>query len=107
MDVVMVGDKYLAICFRLAGVRTVTTDGDDETARILMGLVENQKAEIAIITERVAMKLKAFRENLLKTGKALPIFIIVPDFQGPLNERIHELRQLVNRAVGMKLELGD
>jgi vacuolar-type H+-ATPase subunit F/Vma7 len=103
----MVGDKYLATCFRLAGVRTVITDNDDETARRLTELVENQEVEIAIITERVAMKLKAFRESLLKTGKSLPIFIIVPDFQGPLNERIRELRELVNRAVGMKLESGD
>jgi vacuolar-type H+-ATPase subunit F/Vma7 len=53
------------------------------------------------------MKLKAFRENLLKTGKSLPIFIIVPDFQGPLNERTRELRQLVNRAIGIKSKSGD
>jgi vacuolar-type H+-ATPase subunit F/Vma7 len=103
----MIGDKYLATCFRLAGVRTIITDSDDEAAERLTELVRNQEAEIAIITERVAIRLKAFREDLLKTGKSLPIFVIVPDFQGPLDERARELHELVNQAVGMKLKLGD
>jgi len=87
MEVVMVGDKYLATCFRLAGVRTVATDNDDETVKRLTELITDQKIEIVIIAERVAMKLKGLREDLLQTGKSSPIFIIVPDFHGPLNER--------------------
>jgi vacuolar-type H+-ATPase subunit F/Vma7 len=70
-------------------------------------LIKDQKIEILIITERIAMKLKNLREDLLQTGKSSQIFVIVPDFEGPLNERANELRQLVNRAVGMNLKLGD
>jgi vacuolar-type H+-ATPase subunit F/Vma7 len=107
LEVVMVGDKYLATCFRLAGVRTIITDSDDETIRRLTELVIDEKIEVVIVAERVAMKMKSLREEQLRTGKLSPIFVIVPDFEGPLDERTKELRQLVNRAVGMKLKLGD
>jgi vacuolar-type H+-ATPase subunit F/Vma7 len=103
----MVGEKYLAVGFRLAGVRTIPTDSDDETIERLTELIKDQKIGMIIITERMAMKLQTFRERLYKTEKSPPIFIIVPDFQGSLNERARELHQLVNRAVGMELKLGD
>lgn len=107
MEVVMVGDKYLAACFRLAGVRTVTTENDIETVKKVTELVMNERIGTVIISERTAMKMKTFREDQLKTGKPSPIFIIVPDFEGSLDERTNELHELVNRAMGMKLKLGD
>jgi vacuolar-type H+-ATPase subunit F/Vma7 len=105
MEMVMVGDKYLATAFRLAGVETLETNNDDSAAKKVEEIVSRGDYKIVIITERVALKVKALRESLLKTRKPYPMFLIVPDFEGPLNERTEELYRLVNQATGVKLKL--
>jgi vacuolar-type H+-ATPase subunit F/Vma7 len=105
MEMVMVGDKYLASGFRLIGVESDEVTDEDAAARRVEDLVSEGKYEIVIISERVALKIKALRERLLITKKPYPVFLIIPDFQGPLHERIKELHQLVDQAIGVKLKL--
>lgn len=103
MDMVMIGDKYLAGGFRLIGINTIEVPNDDLAAKKVQELVFEGNLRIVFITEKVALKLKDFREDLIKTRRFYPVFVIIPDLEGALNERIRELRQLVNQAVGVKL----
>ena len=105
MGMVMVGDKYLASGFRLIGIESNEVPDDDAAARKVEDIVSEGKHEIVIISERVAVKIKTLRDGLLAAKKPYPIFLIIPDFQGPLHERIKELHQLVNQAIGVKLKL--
>ena len=107
MEIVMVGDKYLASGFRLVGVETITVEDDEQAAKQVERLVSEGAYKIILITEKVAMKLKPLREDMLRTKRFYPVFVIVPDFGGTLNERQRELRQLVSQAIGVKLKLGD
>ncbi len=101
----MVGDKYLATAYRLAGVETLQVESDESAAEKVEELVSQRDYGIIIITERVALKVKALRESLLKARKFYPMFVIVPDFEGPLGARRKELIQLVNQAAGVELKL--
>ena len=107
MEMVMIVDKYLASGFRLIGVDTIEVTDDDAAAKKVEELVFEGKCKVVIITEKVALKLKALRAGLLKTRRLYPIFLIIPDFEGPLNERIKELHQLVSQAIGVKLKLSE
>lgn len=104
MEMVMVGDKYLASGFRLIGIETNEVTDDDAAAKKVGDIVSEGRYKIIIINERVALKTKALRDNLLMTKKPYPIFLIIPDFEGPLNERTKELHQLVDQAIGIKLK---
>lgn len=105
MEIVMVGDKYLASGFRLIGIESNEVADDDAAARKVEDFVSEGKYEIVIITERVALKIKTLRDSLLAAKKPYPVFLIIPDFQGLLHERIKELHQLVDQAIGVKLKL--
>jgi vacuolar-type H+-ATPase subunit F/Vma7 len=105
MGMVMVGDKYLASGFRLIGIESSEASDDDAAAKKVEEIISEGKCEIVIISETVAIKIKPLRDSLLATKKSCPIFLIIPDFQGPLHERIKELHQLVDQAIGVKLKL--
>lgn len=105
MEIVMIGDKYLASGFRLIGIETDEVADDDAASKRVESLALEGKYKIVIINERVALKTKALRDDLVAAKKPYPIFLIVPDFQGPLNERTKELHELVDKAIGIKLNL--
>ena len=105
MDIAIVGDKYLASGFRLIGIDAVEAIDDDDAAKKVENTVSEGKYRIIAISERVALKTKPLRDNLLAAKKAFPVFLIIPDFEGPRNERIKELRQLVDEAMGIKLKI--
>jgi vacuolar-type H+-ATPase subunit F/Vma7 len=104
MSIVMVGDKYLTIGFRLAGIDTIEATDSDTAAEKITELLVEGKYKIYFVTEKVALKLKKKREELLKIRRAHPVFVVVPDFEGSLKERINELYQLASQAMGVKLK---
>jgi vacuolar-type H+-ATPase subunit F/Vma7 len=104
MEMVMVGDRYLASGFRLIGIDTMEVANDDQAAKKVEELVSEGKCKIIFITEKVALRLKALREGLLKARRFYPVFVVIPDFEGPMNVRTKELHQLVNQAIGAKLK---
>lgn len=105
MGIVMIGDKYLATAYRLAGVKTIEADTEDSAVKKVNEVVSEGDYKIVIISERVSLKTKALRQSLLKAKRLYPMFVIVPDFDGVLDERTKELHQLVSQAVGVKLKL--
>ena len=102
---VMIGDKYLTSGFRLIGIESKEVVDDEAAAKTVEDLVVEGKYEIVIISESVAVKIRTLRDGLLAAKKPYPVFLIIPDFQGPLHERIKELHQLVDKAIGVKLKL--
>ena len=105
MEIVMVGDKYLASGFRLIGIETDEVADDDAAAKKVEDMALGGKYQIVIINEKVALKTKTLRDDLLIAKKPYPIFLIIPDFEGSLNGRTKELHQLVDQAMGIKLKL--
>jgi vacuolar-type H+-ATPase subunit F/Vma7 len=105
MEMIMVGDKYLASGFRLIGIETNEVTDDDTAAKKVDDIVSEGKYQIVIISERVALKIRTLRDDLLSAKKPHPVFLIIPDFRGPLGERTKELHQLVDQAIGVKLKL--
>lgn len=107
METVAVGDRYLVSLFRLIGIDAVEASDDESAAKKVEELVYGGQCKIVFVTEKVAFKLKSLRESLIKNRRSCPVFAIIPDFEGPLNERTKELHQLVSQAVGVKLKIGD
>ncbi len=105
VEIVMIGNKYLVSCFRLAGVDILEASSDEDATKKLEQLISEGKYKIFIITEKISRKAKSLREDLLKAKKPYPLFLIIPDFEGPLKERITELNEYVNQAMGVKLKL--
>jgi len=104
MTIIMIGDKYLATGFRLIGIDTIDAANDEAAAEKVQTIVSEGKHEIIIITERVASRVAALRQGLIKAKRPYPLFVIVPDFAGPTGERVGELRKLVNQATGIKFK---
>lgn len=106
MDIAVVGDRFLVNVFRLIGIEALETDDDKSAIAKIEEIAERQDPKIVLVAERVALKLKGLREKLLKERRFYPIFVVVPDFEGSLGERNRELRDFVNRSMGVKLKVG-
>lgn len=106
-SIVVIGDKYLINSFRLIGIHAVEAVDDEAAANQAERIAPQKDCRLIIITEKVAKKLKSFRDGLLKTRRTYPLFLIIPDFEGSAHERTHELHELVNETIGVKLKTGD
>jgi vacuolar-type H+-ATPase subunit F/Vma7 len=106
MDVMIVGDKYLTTLFRLIGIETREAENEDSAVAKAQEIIETGECKVLFVSERIAMRLKNMRENLLNERKVYPILVVIPGFEGVLGERKKELTQLVNRSIGIKLKVG-
>jgi vacuolar-type H+-ATPase subunit F/Vma7 len=107
LDIAVVGDRHITSVFRLAGVEAILAENDESAVDQVMKLAEEGACKVIIVTEKVSSKLKGLREELLKERQSYPIFIVIPDFEGPLGLRSAELQERVNRSVGAKLKAGE
>ena len=106
MDVAIVGERYLATLFRVAGIHAVAAANEDAAVAEAKSIIEAGQCKILFITERVASRLRSLRESLVTERKPFPVFVVIPDFEGVLGERKKELTELINRSLGVKLETG-
>ena len=102
MEMAMIGDKYLTRAFRLIGIETIEATSDDMARKKVEELVSKGECRIIFITENVTLELKALRENLIRAKRYYPLFVVIPDLEGPTTERVKEMYQLVNNAIGVK-----
>jgi len=103
----MVGDRDLTSLFRMVGIDVVEAEDEDSAVAKVQKLVDEGSPKILFITERVALRLKELREKLLKEKRLYPVFAIIPDLGGALGTRKEELREFVNKSMGVKLKVGD
>ncbi len=98
-DIVVIGDEDTVNGFRLAGVkRSFVADSKEVALRIIR---ENSDAGIIIITETLAEEMGDIER--LKKGK-VPIIVEIPDKKGPIEGRKERMRELIRKAVGIKME---
>lgn len=107
MSIVILADRYLSAGFRLAGVEYCQVKDAEEARARFSELLKDERYKMIILPETLAEALREGRENLLKAGRIFPLLLVVPDLEGPRGLRERELHDLISRAVGAKLKLGD
>jgi len=105
MNVIAIGDEYFVTFFRLAGIRGIAAEGE-ELGRKVKEIVEEGKYDAVIVSEKNLEGIEKVRNELLRTGRLYPIFIVVPDLSGATGKRLEELYQMIALAVGVRLKLG-
>ena len=102
--VAIIADKHLATGFRLAGIEAFPIESDQEARVLLARLVSEGKHDAVILTERLSKELHREKSKIISSGKGKPIFVVIPDFQGPTGQRIRELHELISESVGAELK---
>ena len=102
--VAIIADKFLAIGFRIAGVIAFPVENEKEASETLERIVAENKYDVIIITENLSIALKKQREAILARERNRPVIAVIPDFSGPIGERLRELRALVTQSVGAELK---
>ena len=103
MRAAIIADKYLSTGFRLAGVEPFPIDNVQEAGATLDEILKDEQYKVVILPENVAHALKEKRDEMVGKGKIFPVFVVVPDFEGPKRLREKELYEAVGRAIGAKL----
>jgi len=107
--VAVIGDPDTAMGFRLAGVKTVheyDSEPGEETARWVERMAREDVA-IILITERFATETRTrekIRELNAKKKGVVPIILVIPDKQGPMEKGLDEIGRLIQRAVGVPVK---
>lgn len=107
MSVAALGGPYFVTALKAVGVdgRVVGTAKEAEDAVEL--LVAEKKCKVIIVPEGLALGLERKRDELARRGVYYPIFAVVPEMEGKVQERTHRLGQLLSQAVGAKLKVGE
>jgi vacuolar-type H+-ATPase subunit F/Vma7 len=107
MSVVALGDPYFVTSLRVVGVagRMVQTTEDAENA--VEQLVSEGMCKVILVTERLALKLERKRGELARRRVNYPVFAVVPEMDGRIQEKSNKLYQLISQAVGARLKLGE
>ncbi len=98
--------RNLIDLFRFAGAEGILAETDEDTENKVKQLIEEGDCGIIIITEKTSTRLQEIREQLLKNRASYPIFLVIPDFDGPTGTRMTELQDSVNKSMGVKLKAG-
>lgn len=97
----VIGDEDAVLGFGMVGVkgRTARTPAEAESA--FRAALENSDVGIVIITERIAELIRPLVDDYLFTEE-FPLIVEIPDRTGHVEGR-RELREMVNRAIGIAL----
>lgn len=101
MNYFMIGDEDAVLGFGMVGVqgRSVRTPQEAEAA--FKSALENREIGIVIITERIAELIRPLVDDYVFTEE-FPLIVEIPDRTGRMEGRV-ELREMVNRAIGITL----
>ena len=97
----VIGDEDTVLGFQLAGVEGEAVENPDEAERAFDKALENHDYGIVIITERIAELIREHVDRFIFT-EAFPLILEIPDRVGKIEGRL-DLRQMVNRAIGINL----
>ena len=100
-EIMVIADSETCTGFRLAGVREAHVLEGKEAEKKLSEVIEEQKAGIVIINERLVPGLDfRLRKKIERIAK--PVVIAVPDKKG-LSGEAESLKALIARALGFEL----
>lgn len=101
MNYFVIGDQDTVLGFNLAGVEGKVVKNKEEVLEAFSVAVSDEKIGIVVITEKAANQIRDRINDYLFT-KDFPLIVEIPDREGVDPNRVG-FRQLVNKAIGIKL----
>jgi len=97
----IIGDEDAVLGFGLVGVEGTVATSVAQAEEAFSAAMEQPDIGIIIITERVADLIRPQVDRFIFT-RNFPLIVEIPDRQGPLPGK-PGIREMVNRAIGIKL----
>ena len=97
-----IADENTVRGFRLAGVTGEVVTAAPEAAAAVESAAARPDCGIIILTEKIADGIRPLVEQI-RSGRERPLIVEIPGPEGAARER-KSLRQLVQEAVGIRLE---
>lgn len=101
MKYFVIGDQDTVLGFNLAGVEGRVVKTKEEIDQVFTFAVSDEEIGIVVITEKLANQIRDRINDYLFT-RNFPLIVEIPDREGVDPNRIG-FRQLVNKAIGIKL----
>lgn len=101
MNYFVIGDEDTVLGFGMVGVRGRSVHDAATADAALTDALEDRETGIIIITEKAAETIRS-RVDKWTFSHRFPLILEIPDRSGPMEGR-KSLRELVNRAIGIKL----
>ncbi|HUV06779.1 MAG TPA: V-type ATP synthase subunit F [Spirochaetia bacterium] len=101
MKYFIIGDEDAVLGFGMVGVKGRTVGGVEEAEAAFKEVLEDREVGIIIITERIADLIRPLVDRFIFT-QAFPLIVEIPDRRGKMEGKL-PLREMVNRAIGIKL----
>lgn len=101
MKYFVIGGEDAVLGFGMVGVEGRTVSSTEEADRAFGEALEDKEVGIIIITEPAADLIRS-RVDAYVFSRSFPLIVEVPDRDGPKEGR-PELKELVNRAIGINL----
>ena len=97
----IIGDEDTVLGFAIVGVPGKVADDADQARRAFESIIKDKDTAIIIITERIADMIRPMVDKYLFTV-SFPLIVEIPDRHGVKPGR-PEIKEMVNRAIGIKL----
>lgn len=105
MKIAVVADEDTVLGLKLAGVNEAfIVNSPDEAEREVRTLSERSDIGLIIITEQIGSRIRKAISDVIKKG--IPIILEIPDKTGPLRGAEDPIRELVKKAVGVDVKIG-
>lgn len=101
MKYFIVGDEDSVLGFGMVGVQGKVIKNVEEARSAFQMALDDGDIGIIIITERIAELIRPLVDRYL-FREQFPLIIEIPDRIGPISGRLG-IREMVNRAIGIKL----
>lgn len=101
MNYFVIGDEDAVLGFGMVGVKGRAVRSATEAEAAFKLALEEREVGIVIITERIAELIRPLVDEYIFTEE-FPLIVEVPDRGGHVEGRL-ELREMVNRAIGITL----
>jgi V/A-type H+-transporting ATPase subunit F len=105
MKIAVVADEDTVTGLKLAGVNeTFIINSPEEAESKIRSLSDRADIGLIIITEQIGVKIRKLISDIIKKG--IPIILEIPDKTGPLKGVEDPIRELVKKAVGVDIKIG-
>ncbi len=101
MKYFVIGDEDAVLGFGMVGVQGRSARSPEEAQAAFQEALADSEVGIVIITERIAELIRQLVDDYVFTEE-FPLIVEVPDRQGRIVGKA-SLREMVNRAIGIKL----
>jgi len=87
----------------LVGVECYVARNDEEASMLVRQLLK--KVDVLMIDEDLYAKLSQIIRRESENLRKPPLVVVLPSFSGPKHVVVNELKELINKAVGVELSI--